>query len=111
MMMKLLVWLYILASVNAIQAAILTPEETLKELSHEFRREVVEVTENVYVAVGFGASNASMVVGESGLIIIDTTEGCPGPPILGVHRPDRKLLNRKPLLYPARLFSGLVSEY
>lgn len=65
----------ILVSGNGIQAANLTPEETLTQLSYEFRREVVEVTENVYVAVGFGASNASMVVGESGLIIIDTTEG------------------------------------
>ncbi len=75
MMMKLTVLMCILVSGSGIQAANLTPEETLTQLSYEFRREVVEVTENVYVAVGFGASNASMVVGESGLIIIDTTEG------------------------------------
>jgi hypothetical protein len=36
---------------------------------------------------------------------------CPGPPILSVHCLAGNLLNRQSLLYPARLFSGLVSEY
>ena len=50
------------------------PETLLIEHSDEFRREVIEVTEDVYVAVGWGGSNSAMVVGENGLIIVDTRE-------------------------------------
>lgn len=79
MMTKLLVLLGVLSCVltapKTLQAASPTSEQRLTQHSQEFRREVVKVTENIYVAIGFGASNASMVVGESGLIIIDTTEG------------------------------------
>ncbi|MCZ6675550.1 MAG: alkyl/aryl-sulfatase [Verrucomicrobia bacterium] len=50
------------------------PEARLRQHTQEFRREVIEVDDDVYVAVGYGASNSAMVVGESGLIIIDTKE-------------------------------------
>ncbi len=43
--------------------------------SNEFRREVIQVTDGVYVAVGFALANVIMVEGDDGLIIIDTTEG------------------------------------
>jgi alkyl sulfatase BDS1-like metallo-beta-lactamase superfamily hydrolase len=43
--------------------------------SAEFRREVIRVTEGVYVAVGFALANAILVEGDDGVIIIDTTEG------------------------------------
>lgn len=79
MMKKLPVFLCVLSCIlfaeGTIQAANPTPEEKLRQHSEEFRRELVKVTEDVYVAVGFGASNASMIVGKSGLIIVDTTEG------------------------------------
>jgi alkyl sulfatase BDS1-like metallo-beta-lactamase superfamily hydrolase len=44
----------------------------LKERSAEFREEVLKVTDGVYVAVGFGVSPSSMIVGDDGVIIVDT---------------------------------------
>ncbi len=39
-----------------------------------FQKEVVLLSDNVYQAFGFAASNVYMIVGEDGLIIIDTSE-------------------------------------
>ena len=44
----------------------------LKARSAEFREEVVEVSKGVYVAVGYSVSNVGMVVGNDGVVIIDT---------------------------------------
>ncbi len=44
----------------------------LKERTSEFRKDVVQVAENVYVAVGFTPANVSMIIGESGVVIVDT---------------------------------------
>ncbi len=44
----------------------------LKERSAEFREEVLQVADGVYVAVGFGVSPSSMIVGDDGVIIVDT---------------------------------------
>lgn len=46
----------------------------LKAHPDYFRREVVQLAENVYQAFGFAASNVYMIVGDDGLIIVDTTE-------------------------------------
>ena len=42
--------------------------------SEVFRKNTVEVAPGVYSAVGYAASNVHMIVGDEGLIIIDTTE-------------------------------------
>lgn len=42
--------------------------------SQEFRREIVPVTDGVWVAVGYGLANAILVEGDDGLIVIDTME-------------------------------------
>ena len=49
-------------------------ELLLREHSNEFRREIIEITDGVYMASGYGASNSAMIIGESGLIIVDTKE-------------------------------------
>ena len=49
-----------------------SPREQLEAHSQEFRKEIIKVAEGIYVAVGFDGSNASMVVGEDGVIIIDS---------------------------------------
>ena len=49
-----------------------TPEDLVSH-SEEFRREVIEVTEGVHVAVGFALANAILVEGDNSNIIIDTT--------------------------------------
>ena len=47
-------------------------ERLLKARQAEFTQEVIEVADGVYTAVGFGVSTSSMIVGDDGLIIIDT---------------------------------------
>lgn len=42
--------------------------------SAEFRQEVIEVTDGVYVAIGFGLANAILIEGDDGVIIVDTME-------------------------------------
>ena len=71
-------WLFLrlllvsLISTGATQASSTQAEAVLREHSNEFRREVIKVTDSVYVAVGYGASNSALVIGETGLIIVDT---------------------------------------
>ena len=43
----------------------------LKAQSAEFTPEIIKLNEKVYVAVGYDGSNASMVIGEQGVVIID----------------------------------------
>src|SRR5262252_9412313 len=47
--------------------------EKLRAQSNEFRKEVIRVTDGVYVAVGYSASNAILIQGDSGSIIVDTS--------------------------------------
>ena len=42
--------------------------------SAEFKREVIRVTEGVYVAVGFGLANSILLEGTDGVVIVDTME-------------------------------------
>lgn len=39
-----------------------------------FKKEVVQLADNVYQAYGFAASNVYMIIGDDGIIIVDTTE-------------------------------------
>ncbi len=50
------------------------PESALIAHSKEFEREVIRVTDGVFVAVGFGNANSIMIVGDEGRIIVDTME-------------------------------------
>ena len=47
---------------------------TLVKHTEEFRKEVIKVTEGVWVAVGFGLANSIMLEGDEGLVIVDTME-------------------------------------
>ncbi len=42
--------------------------------SMEFKQEVIEVTDGVYVAIGFGLANAVLLVGDEGVVIVDAME-------------------------------------
>ena len=46
----------------------------LKAHPEYFRKRIVQLADNVYQAFGFAASNVYMIIGEDGLIIIDTSE-------------------------------------
>lgn len=47
--------------------------EQLRASSSEFRREVIEVTSGVFAAVGYSASNVTLIQGRDGSIIVDTS--------------------------------------
>ncbi|MDE0112516.1 MAG: alkyl/aryl-sulfatase [Albidovulum sp.] len=46
----------------------------LKAHPKYFQKKVVQLSDNVYQAFGFAASNVYMIIGDDGLIIIDTSE-------------------------------------
>src|SRR5262245_26766111 len=46
--------------------------EKLRAQSAEFRKQVIKVTDGVYVAVGYSASNVTLIQGDGGSIVVDT---------------------------------------
>lgn len=49
-------------------------QDALKKHTEVFKKGVVQVTDTVFVAIGFGLANSVMIEGDDGLIIIDTME-------------------------------------
>lgn len=49
-------------------------ELNLAQHSKEFKQEVIEVTEGVYVAIGYGLANSILLEGNDGVIVVDTME-------------------------------------
>jgi alkyl sulfatase BDS1-like metallo-beta-lactamase superfamily hydrolase len=52
----------------------MTPADQLRAHNAEFEKTIYKLVPNAYLAVGYAASNVGMIVGNDGLIIIDTTE-------------------------------------
>lgn len=52
---------------------VVSPED-LAAHTAEFERGVVEVTDGVHVAIGFGLANSILIEGDDGVIIVDTME-------------------------------------
>ena len=50
-----------------------SPAEKLSAHGIEFQKEVIEVTNGVYVAIGFALANSIMIEGDDGVIIVDVT--------------------------------------
>ncbi|APG89262.1 alkyl sulfatase (plasmid) [Sinorhizobium americanum CCGM7] len=57
----------------ALAADDFSGHDKLKAHSEEFRKRVVEVTEGVYTAIGYSASNVTLIQAEGGSIIVDTS--------------------------------------
>lgn len=52
----------------------MNPNPELVAQNKQFEKQIVELASGVFGAIGFAASNVYMLVGEDGLIIIDSTE-------------------------------------
>lgn len=50
-----------------------SPAEKLSAHGREFQKEVIEVTNGVYVAIGFALGNSILIEGDDGVIIVDVT--------------------------------------
>jgi uncharacterized sulfatase len=60
-------------SLVAIIALAETPETALLKLrTAEFRKDVVQVADNVYTATGYSVQPVSMIIGDDGIVIVDT---------------------------------------
>lgn len=59
---------------NSSTSAVRPANEQLAAHSKEFAKSVIQVTENVHVAVGFGLANSILIEGDNGVVIVDTTE-------------------------------------
>ena len=46
----------------------------LLEHSKEFEEQIIKVTDNIYVAVGFGLANSILIEGKDGVVIVDCLE-------------------------------------
>ncbi len=75
---SLLATLLVTVNLASAQQTINTPieEQTpqtrqIIERNNEFRREIIQLAENVYTASGYDASNITMIIGEDGVILID----------------------------------------
>ena len=67
------IWFYADRSVKKAHAPIpVGANKSLKEHSKIFQKGVEKVTDNLYVAIGYGISNSIMIEGSDGLIIVDT---------------------------------------
>ena len=70
------VWLAVLmlASWDTAAAQDFAGREKLRAHGEqEFRKDIVTVADGVYVAVGYSMANVTLIVGDGGVIIVDTT--------------------------------------
>jgi alkyl sulfatase BDS1-like metallo-beta-lactamase superfamily hydrolase len=77
------------------EAPKVAPSAALAEHSKEFRREIIEVTPGVRVAVGYGIANSILLEGTDGFIVVDTMESVEEG--RAVNAEWRKLVGGKPL--------------
>ena len=71
------------------------PSALLAEHGKEFRRELIKVTDGIYVAVGYGIANSILVEGKDGFIVVDTMESKEEG--AEVNAEFRKIVGAKPL--------------
>jgi alkyl sulfatase BDS1-like metallo-beta-lactamase superfamily hydrolase len=67
--------LMLMVSSGAPAAQEFAGREKLRAHSGEFRREVIKVTNGVWVAVGFSNANSVLIEGDGGSSVVDTTSG------------------------------------
>jgi alkyl sulfatase BDS1-like metallo-beta-lactamase superfamily hydrolase len=76
-------------------APTVAPSAALAEHSKEFRKEIINVTDGVHVAVGYGIANSILLDGSDGFIVVDTMETVEEARELNAEF--RKIVGAKPL--------------
>ncbi len=71
-MKKLFFALSLALSIHSVMAEPTEATKMLLERNNEFRREIIQIAENVYTASGYDASNVTMIIGDDGVVLIDT---------------------------------------
>jgi alkyl sulfatase BDS1-like metallo-beta-lactamase superfamily hydrolase len=67
-------WALMLASASPTAAQDFAGREKLRAHGEqEFRKDIVKAADGVYVAVGYSMANVTLIVGDGGAIIVDTT--------------------------------------
>lgn len=61
-----------MATSSVVFAQAITPTEQLTRQNAQFEQQIIEVAKGVHVAIGYSVANVSMIVGDDGVIIIDT---------------------------------------
>ncbi|MEM7127120.1 MAG: alkyl/aryl-sulfatase [Chloroflexota bacterium] len=72
----------------------MNPKEKLQAHSDEFRKQLISISDNVHMGVGYGASNATMIEGKTSLIIVDTLESTSAAELLLA---DFRQISQKPV--------------
>ena len=49
-----------------------SPSDRLTKQNEQFKEQIIRVADNAYVAVGFSVSNVSMIIGDDGVVLVDT---------------------------------------
>lgn len=62
----------LMLSCSATSSAETNYAQQLEKRSAEFEKDIIQVSDNVYTAIGYGVSAVSMIIGEDGIVIVDT---------------------------------------
>lgn len=62
----------LLLATTAIAQDVNEATERLTRQSEQFKEQIIKVADNVHVAVGYSVSNVSMIVGDDGVVLVDT---------------------------------------
>jgi uncharacterized sulfatase len=73
--------------------------ERLTRQGEQFKEQIIKVADNVHVAVGYSVSNVSMIVGDDGVVLVDT--GMMGEAAEKIAREFRKITDKpvKAIIY------------
>jgi len=91
---SILTAVFLLPALATLADTELSPKERLQAQNAEFEKHIAQVANNVYVGVGYAGSNASMIVGDDGVIIVDTLPALASAEILAA---DFKKISDKPV--------------
>jgi alkyl sulfatase BDS1-like metallo-beta-lactamase superfamily hydrolase len=70
----LILWGAAFSSAAQMKTINVPADDHLVKHSAIFKKQVIKVADNVYLAVGYGLANSALIVGTDGVIVIDTME-------------------------------------